>query len=118
MENVSEVMGKDVFEKLRDNGNLLAISNTHNGKNCPANKQLLKCNLDTVTCMQWGPIGQWDTLDNGVLRLASEVCELVFYKTNGLKIQLRFSRGDLRYVAGDWMTMYLANKPEYQMLKA
>lgn len=114
--NFEEVIGKP-FEKIRDEGLLLSISNEHTGKNCPANKQLLKCNLNTVTCMQWGPIGKWDVLENGVMKLASDVCELTFYKTNGLKIQCRFSKGDLRYNSGDWMTMYIANKPEYSMCK-
>ena len=117
MKEIQEKMGKDVFEQLREEGNLLSITNNHNGKNCPRDKQLLKCNLDTVTCMQWGPIGHWDTLDSGVLRLESDVCELAFYKTNGLKIQCKFSKGDLRYVDGNWMTMYIAKKPDYSMCK-
>ena len=29
--------------------------------------------MNTVVTMSWGPISEWDTLDNGVMRLASEV---------------------------------------------
>jgi hypothetical protein len=107
-----EIVGKAQFEKARDEGLLLALSNEHNGKNCPARKQLIKCNMNTVVTMAWGPIGEWDVLDNGVMRLESDVCELTLYKTNGMKIHVSFSKGDLRYNVGDWMTMYSAKKME------
>jgi hypothetical protein len=44
-----------------------------------------------------GPIGELDTLDNGVMKLASDVCELTLYKTNGMKVHVGFSKGDFRY---------------------
>ena len=110
--NCKEIVGKAQFEKARDEGFLLSLSNDHNGKNCPAGKQLIKCNLNTVSAMSWGPIGEWDVLDNGVMKLASDVCELMFYKTNGMKIHVAFSKGDFRYQVGDWLTMYAAKKME------
>lgn len=110
--NCKEIVGKVQFEKARDEGFLLSLSNDHNGKNCPAGKQLIKCNLNTVSAMSWGPIGEWDVLDNGVMKLASDVCELMFYKTNGMKIHVAFSKGDFRYQVGDWLTMYSTKKME------
>ena len=110
--NYKEIVGKDQFAKARDEGFLLSLSNDHNGKNCPTGKQLIKCNMNTVVTMSWSPIGEWDTLDNGVMKLASDVCELMFYKTNGMKIHVAFSKGDFRYQVGDWLTMYAAKKME------
>lgn len=110
--NCKEIVGKDQFEKARDEGFLLSLSNDHNGKNCPAKKQLIKCNMNTVVTMAWGPIGEWDTLDNGVMRLESDVCELTLYKTNGMKIHVGFRKGDFRYQVGDWLTMYAAKNME------
>jgi len=110
--NCKEIVGKAQFEKARDEGFLLSLSNDHNGKNCPTGKQLIKCNLNTVSAMSWSPIGEWDTLDNGVMKLASDVCRVTFYKTNGMKIDVSFSKGDFRYQVGDWLTMYAANKME------
>lgn len=52
--------------------------------------------MSTVVTMSWGPIGEWDVLDNGVMKLASDVCELTLYKTNGMKIQVSpFQRATL-----------------------
>jgi hypothetical protein len=114
---IEKTIGEEVFTKLRDAGELLALSNNHNGKNCPAGKKLVKCNMNTVVTMVWGPIGKWDTLDNGVLRLASAECYLTLYKTSGLKLDIQFSQGDLRYAVGDWLTMYMRDAPKSQMLK-
>ena len=36
--NYKEIVGKDQFEKARDEGFLLSLSNDHNGKNCPVGK--------------------------------------------------------------------------------
>ena len=44
------------------------------------------------------------------MRLASDVCELTIYKTNGMKIHVGFSKGDFRYQVGNWLTMYAAKK--------
>lgn len=110
--NTKEIIGSDVFTKARDEGLLLTLSNEHNGKNCPAGKQLIKCNMNTVVTMAWGPIGEWEVLDSGVMKLASAECGLTLYKTNGMKIQISFSKGDLRYSVGDWMTMYATKRME------
>ena len=110
--NTKEIIGSDKFVTARDEGFLLALSNEHNGKNCPSGKQLLKCNLNTVSAMEWSPIGEWDTLDSGVMKLASDACGLTFYKTNGMKIHVAFSKGDFRYQVGDWLTMYPKKKIE------
>lgn len=110
--NCKEIVGKDQFEKARDEGFLLSLSNEHNGKNCPSKKQLIKCNMKTVVTMAGGPIGEWDTLDNGVMRLASEVCDLTLYKTNGMKVHVSFSKGDFRYQVGDWLSMYATKTME------
>lgn len=110
--NSKDVIGSEQFAKARDEGLLLSLSNEHNGKNCPSGRQLIKCNMSTVVTMSWGPIGEWDVLDNGVMKLASDVCELTLYKTNGMKIQVSFSKGDFRYQVGDWLTMYSKKKIE------
>ena len=110
--NCKEIVGKDQFAKARDEGFLLSLSNDHNGKNGPTGKQLIKCNMNTVVTTAWGLIGEWDVLDNGVMKLASDVCECTLYKTNGMKIHVAFSKGDFRYQVGDWLTMYVAKKME------
>ena len=110
--NHKEIVGEDKFAKARDEGFLLSLTNDHNGKNCPSGKQLIKCNMNTVVTMTWSPIGEWDTLENGVMKLASNTCELSLYKTNGMKIHVAFSKGDFRYQVGDWLTMYAAKKME------
>ena len=110
--NHKEIEGEDKFAKARDEGFLLSLTNDHNGKNCPSGKQLIKCNMNTVVTMTWSPIGEWDTLENGVMKLASNTCELSLYKTNGMKIHVAFSKGDFRYQVGDWLTMYAAKKME------
>ena len=110
--NQKEMIGNEQFEKLRDEGLLLKPTNEHNGKDCPIGKQLIKCNLTSVVTMKWDPIGEWDTMENGVMKLVSDVCRLELFKTNGMKIQIEFSKGDFRYQVGDWLTMYSQKKME------
>ena len=110
---IEKTLGEEVFSKLRDAGELLAISDVHNGKNCPAEKTLLKCAKSSIACMMWSPIGKWETLDNGVMRLSSPTCYLNVYKNNGLKITLNYTEGDLRYSTDDYITSYLAKEPEF-----
>ena len=92
----------------------ISLSNDHNGKNCPAKKQLIKCNMKTVVTMSWGPIGEWGTLDNGVMRLTSDVCDLTIYKTNGMKVHVIFSKCDFRYQVGDCFQCTLQRTWKYQ----
>jgi hypothetical protein len=110
---IQKTIGEEAFVKLRDAGELLAISDVHNGKNCPAEKTLLKCAKASIACMMWNPIGKWETLDNGVMRLSSSICELTVFKNNGLEIKLSYTEGDLRYTTDDYITSYLAKTPQF-----
>lgn len=103
---LEKVLGEN-FDKLRDAGELLSISDHHDGHNCPTGKSLVKCNKALIGCLAWGPIGKWEMLDNGVLRLESDVCELTVYRSNGVKIEMSFSKGDLRYSTNEFLTCYL-----------
>ncbi len=106
-------LDEKTFARLRDAGELLAISDHHDGKNCPAGKTLTKCNQALIGCIQWGPIGIWKMLDNGVLRLESETCGVTVYRTNGVKIVFKFSKGDLRYTTKEFLTCYSTTPAEF-----
>lgn len=114
--NQKEILGNDQFEKLKEEGLLLTPTNEHNGKDSPAGKQLIKCNMNYVDIMKWDPIGEWDTMENGVMKLNSDICRLELYKTNGIKLQIEFSKGDFRYQVGDWLTMYSRKKMEISQI--
>lgn len=107
----------ETFAKLRDAGELLTLSDAHNGKNCPAYKTLLKCSKESIACMMWNPIGKWDTLDSGVMKLASRECYLIVYKKNGLQIKVNYSEGDFRYSTDEYITSYVAKVPQFNMTK-
>lgn len=109
--SLKENVGSD-YEKLRDEGLLLSRTNEHNGKECPAGKQLIKCNMTTVVTMKWDPIGEWEHMENGVMKLTSDLCFEELITSNGMKITVRFSKGDFRYQEGDWLTMYTQKKME------
>ncbi len=114
---LEEKLDKETFAKLRDAGELLTLTDSHNGKTCPAYKTLLKCAKSSILCMVWNPIGKWDTLDNGVLKLASRECYLTIYKAGGFQIKLNYSQGDFRYSTDDYITSYLAKVPQFGMTK-
>ncbi len=114
---LQDTIDNETFLKLRDAGELLALSDNHNGKNCPADKTLLKCAKESIACMMWNPIGKWDTLDSGIMKLASTTCYLTVYKKNGLQIKVSYSQGDFRYSTDDYFTSYVAKAPQFEMMK-
>ena len=109
---LEKILGEN-FDKLRDAGELLAISDYHDGQNCPAGKTLTKCNQALIGCIQWNPIGKWEMLSNGVLRLVSDTCGVTVYRTNGVKIVFSFSKGDLRYTTKEFLTCYSTKPAEF-----
>lgn len=108
---IEDALEKATFTKLRNTGELLTLSDRHNGKNCPDNKTLLKIAISSITAIRWNPIGQWDTLDSGVMRLSSRQCGCWIIHGK-VKTQLNFTQGDLRYTTDDFFTSYIAQHPK------
>lgn len=78
----------------------------------PPEKQLIKCNMNTVVTMAWDPRGKWQLKDNGVLILESRIANLTLHKINGMRLDVSFSEGDLRRQRGDWLSMYVTKRME------